>query len=215
MKNLDALYEQLVAADAKGDIQSAKQLQTEMKTLLSEDSPVAPTPPQQNVTNVDSLYEQLVEADAKGDIETAKQLQTQMRSLLSKEPENNNQPFSVNIKHKKDATMQTILHTKHFKFALIMRANQVEADRIQERWQDFTSKVRNEFIYHTATQNPQHIKIVRDGDKMYFTQSTTLEIDESDVKNLTKMFDTISADCPNSILSAIAKFRIAGVAAKI
>ena len=116
-----------------------------------------------------------------------------MGSLLSKEPENNNQPFSVNIKHKKDATMQTILHTKHFKFALIMRANQVEADRIQERWQDFTSKVRNEFIYHTATQNPQHITIVRDGDKMYFTQSTTLEIDESDVKILTKMCDTISS----------------------
>lgn len=92
MKNLDALYEQLVAADAKGDIQSAKQLQTEMRTLLSEDSSVATTPPQQNVTNVDSLYEQLVEADAKGDIETAKQLQTQMRSLLFKEPEVTEQP---------------------------------------------------------------------------------------------------------------------------
>ena len=100
--------------------------------------------------------------------------------------------FSVNITHKKDATIQTVLHTKHFKFALLMRANQVEVDRIQERWQDFTSKVRNDFIYHTATKNSQHIKIVRDGDRMYFTQSTTLEIDETDVKNLTKMFDTIS-----------------------
>ena len=37
MKNLDALYQQLVEADAKGDIQSAKQLQTEMKTLLFEE----------------------------------------------------------------------------------------------------------------------------------------------------------------------------------
>ncbi len=92
MKNLDALYEQLVAADAKGDIQSAKQLQSEMRTLLSEESSLAPTPPQQNPINVDSLYEQLVEADAKGDIETAKQLQTQMRSLLSKEPEVTEQP---------------------------------------------------------------------------------------------------------------------------
>jgi hypothetical protein len=92
MKNLDALYKQLVEADAKGDIQSAKQLQTEMKTLLFEDSSVAPTPPQQDVTNVDSLYEQLVEADAKGDVETAKQLQTQMRSLLFKEPVVTEQP---------------------------------------------------------------------------------------------------------------------------
>jgi len=92
MKNLDALYKQLVEADAKGDIQSAKQLQTEMKTLLFEDSSVAPTPPQQDATNVDSLYEQLVEADAKGDIETAKQLQTQMRSLLFKEPVVTEQP---------------------------------------------------------------------------------------------------------------------------
>lgn len=92
MKNLDALYKQLVEADAKGDIQSAKQLQTEMKTLLFEDSSVAPTPPQQDATNVNSLYEQLVEADAKGDIETAKQLQTQMRSLLFKEPVVTEQP---------------------------------------------------------------------------------------------------------------------------
>ena len=92
MKNLDALYQQLVEADAKGDIQSAKQLQTEMKTLLFEDSTVAPTPPPQNATNVDALYEQLVEADAKGDVETAKQLQTQMRSLLFKEPEVTEQP---------------------------------------------------------------------------------------------------------------------------
>jgi hypothetical protein len=101
--------------------------------------------------------------------------------------------FSVNVKHKKDETIQTILRTKHFKFALLMRANQAESDRLQERWQDFTSKVRDDFIYHAATKNPQHIKIVRDGDKMYFTQSTTIEIDETDVKNLTKMFDTISA----------------------
>jgi hypothetical protein len=92
MKNLDALYKQLVEADAKGDIQSAKQLQTEMKTLLSEDSSVAPTLPQQDATNVDSLYEQLVDADAKGDVETAKQLQTQMRSLLFKEPVVTEQP---------------------------------------------------------------------------------------------------------------------------
>lgn len=101
--------------------------------------------------------------------------------------------FSVNVKHKKDETIQTILRTKHFKFALLMRANQAESDRLQERWQDFTSKVRDDFIYHAATNNPQHIKVIRDGDKMYFTQSTTIEIDETDVKNLTKMFDTISA----------------------
>jgi hypothetical protein len=100
--------------------------------------------------------------------------------------------FSVNVTHKKDETIQTILKTKHFKFALIMRANQKESERLQERWQDFTTKVRDDFIYHTATKNPQHIKVVRDGDKMYFTQSTTLEIDETDVKNLTRMFDTIS-----------------------
>jgi len=100
--------------------------------------------------------------------------------------------FSVDVTHKKDQTIQTILKTKHFKFALIMRANKVESERLQERWQDFTSKIRDDFIYHTATTNPQHIKVVRDGDKMYFTQSTTLEIDETDVKNLTKMFDTIS-----------------------
>lgn len=92
MKNLDALYKQLVEADAKGDIQSAKQLQTEMKTLLFEEPSVAATPPQEDVTNVDSLYEQLVDADAKGDVETAKQLQAQMRSLLFKEPVATEQP---------------------------------------------------------------------------------------------------------------------------
>ena len=112
------------------------------------------------------------------------------------QPQAQSQPpsnYSVNVKHKKDETIQTVLQTKRFKFALLMRANQVEADRLQERWKDFTGNVRDDFIYHTATKSPQQIKVVRDGDKMYFTQSTTLEIDETDVKNLTKMFNTISA----------------------
>jgi len=118
--------------------------------------------------------------------------------------------FAVNVTHKKDETIQTILKTKHFKFALIMRANKVESERLQERWQDFTSKIRDDFIYHTATKNPQHIKVVRDGDKMYFTQSTTLEIDENDVKNLTKMFDTIS-----TTINDLHKTNITGLSPRI
>ena len=119
------------------------------------------------------------------------QSQPQPSSQPSSQPQSPSN-FSVNVTHKKDETIQTILKTKHFKFALIMRANKVESERLQERWQEFTSKTRDDFIYNTATKNPQHIKVVRDGDKMYFTQSTTLEIDETDVNNLTKMFDTIS-----------------------
>jgi len=118
--------------------------------------------------------------------------------------------FAVNVTHKKDETIQTILKTKHFKFALIMRANKVESERLQERWQDFTSKIRDDFIYHAATKNPQHIKVVRDGDKMYFTQSTTLEIDETDVKNLTKMFDTIS-----TTINDLHKTNITGLSPRI
>lgn len=118
--------------------------------------------------------------------------------------------FAVNVTHKKDETIQTILKTKHFKFALIMRANKVESERLQERWQDFTSKIRDDFIYHAATKNPQHIKVVRDGDKMYFTQSTTLEIDENDVKNLTKMFDTIS-----TTINDLHKTNITGLSPRI
>jgi len=118
--------------------------------------------------------------------------------------------FSVDVIHKKDETIQTILKTKHFKFALIMRANKVESERLQERWQDFTSNTRDNFIYHTATKNPQYIKVVRDGDKMYFTQSTTLEIDENDVKNLTKMFDTIS-----TTINDLHKTNITGLSPRI
>jgi hypothetical protein len=100
--------------------------------------------------------------------------------------------FSMNTKFKKDSTIQTILQTKHFRFALLMYATQAESDRIQERWQDFTGNTKDEFIYHTGTKHPQQIKVARDGDKMYFTQSTTIEIDDTDVQNLTKMFNNIS-----------------------
>ena len=116
--------------------------------------------------------------------------------------------FSMNTKFKKDATLQTILQTKHFRFALLMYATQVESDRIQERWQDFTGNTKDEFIYHTDTKHPQQIKVARDGDKIYFTQSTTIEIDDTDVKNLTKMFnnisDTIKATHKNQLVGLIA-----------
>ena len=99
---------------------------------------------------------------------------------------------SIETKFKKDETIQTFIRTKHFRFSLLMYATQKESDRLQERWQDFLTQTKDNFIYHTATKYPQQIKIIRDGDKMYFTQSTTIEIDETDIQDLTKMFNNIS-----------------------
>jgi hypothetical protein len=134
MKNLDALYEQLVEADAKGDIQSAKQLQTEMKTLLFAEPPVAAIPPQQDATNVDSLYEQLVEADAKGDVETAKQLQTQMRSLLFKEPVVTEQPKTTQPKEPEPpaAEPKTERLSKQQQIKTILKDLEQEADQVNQ-----------------------------------------------------------------------------------
>jgi len=102
--------------------------------------------------------------------------------------------FSLKTAFKRDATIQTILRTKHFRFALLMSATQVEIDRIQERWQDFLAKTNDEFVYHTGTKYSQIIKISRESpsNKLSFTQTSVIDIDDEDLDSLTRMFNEIS-----------------------
>ena len=99
--------------------------------------------------------------------------------------------LSLTSKFKKDETIQTVLKTKTFRFALLMHALPKEIERIQERWADFISKSKDSFVYVTTTRRPQTIKVEREGDKNYLTVTTKIELNDQDINSLTKMFEEI------------------------
>jgi carbonic anhydrase len=100
-------------------------------------------------------------------------------------------PLSLTSKFKKDETIQTVLKTKTFRFALLIQSIPKEIERIQERWVDFISKSKDSFIYVTTTRHPQTIRVEREGNQNYLTVSTKIEITNTDLQALTKMFDEI------------------------
>jgi hypothetical protein len=102
-----------------------------------------------------------------------------------------NDILSIKNKVKKDEILQTILHTKHFKFAFLMHANMSEIERVQERWSDFLLKSKDEFMYITTTRRPQTIKIFRDNEELFLSLSTKISINEDDLSSFTKMFNSM------------------------
>jgi hypothetical protein len=104
-----------------------------------------------------------------------------------------NDILSIKNKIKKDETLQTILHTKHFKFAFLMDAKLSEMERIQERWSDFLSNSKDDFVYITTTRRPQTIKIFRDNEELFLSLSTKIKINEDDLNSFTKMFNSMES----------------------
>jgi hypothetical protein len=70
-----------------------------------------------------------------------------------------------------------------------MKATKEEAQKLDEKWSNFTSNVSNEFVYFTDTRKtPQYIKISRNGDKLQLNVSTTIDLKENDIEKFTNMF---------------------------
>ena len=85
--------------------------------------------------------------------------------------------------------VQTIFNSPRFRFAFKMKATKEEAEKLNEKWTDFTSGVNDDFAYFTETNTtPQFIKVSRNGDKLTFNVSTTVTIEEEDIKKLSDMF---------------------------
>jgi hypothetical protein len=85
--------------------------------------------------------------------------------------------------------VQTIFNSPRFRFAFKMKATKEEAEKLNEKWTDFTSGTKDDFVYFTeTTTTPQYIKVSRNGDKLTFNVSTTMNIEEEDIKKLSDMF---------------------------
>lgn len=85
--------------------------------------------------------------------------------------------------------VETFFKSSRFRFAFKMKATQEEAEKLNDTWTDFTSNVTNEFLYFTDTpKSPQYIKISRNGDKLHFNVSTSIELEPADIGKLTDMF---------------------------
>jgi hypothetical protein len=70
-----------------------------------------------------------------------------------------------------------------------MKASKDEAEKLTDKWTDFTSGTKDEFVYYTDTQvSPQYIKITRVGEKMWLNVSTTMVLEKEDIGHLTNMF---------------------------
>jgi len=70
-----------------------------------------------------------------------------------------------------------------------MRATMEEAEKLNDRWTDFTSGIKDDFVYYTETQkSPQYIKVSRIGDKLQINVSTTMNMEKEDIGRLTDMF---------------------------
>ena len=94
--------------------------------------------------------------------------------------------------------VQTLFRCPRFRFAFKMKATKEESEKLNERWTDFTSGVKNDFVYYTDTNlSPQYIKVSRKGDKFTFDVSTTIDIEEDDIRKLTHMFATATAAIDN------------------
>jgi len=93
--------------------------------------------------------------------------------------------------------VQTIFQTPRFRFAFKMKATKEEGEKLTEKWTDFTSGVKDDFVYFTDTNvSPQYIKVSRNGDKLTFNVSTTMTLERDDIGKLTEMF-TKSTDAIN------------------
>jgi len=100
---------------------------------------------------------------------------------------------SIRTQYKKDTLIKTILKTDKYRISFQMRADKDEFRNLQIMWKDFISGARNTFIYNNTTKFPQEIKFLRLNDgSLQFTTSTTVNIDEDELKSFSKMFDTIS-----------------------
>ena len=85
--------------------------------------------------------------------------------------------------------VQTIFQTPRFRFAFKMKATKEEGEKLTEKWTDFTSGVKDDFVYFTDTNvSPQYIKVSRNGDKLTFNVSTTMNLEKEDIGRLTDMF---------------------------
>lgn len=98
---------------------------------------------------------------------------------------------SITTEFKKDTIIKTILKTSNFRFALQMKATKLESKRLNESWKDFITGVRDTFIFNNETKYPQYIKITRVNNRLQFSATTTVEMEEGDLAVLTKMFSKI------------------------
>ena len=58
-----------------------------------------------------------------------------------------------------------------------------------DRWTDFTSGTKDDFLYYTDTQKtPQYLKISRNGEKLSLEVSTKTSLEKEDIGELTNMF---------------------------
>jgi hypothetical protein len=100
---------------------------------------------------------------------------------------------SITTQYKKDTLIKTILKTNKYRISFQMRADKDEFRNLQIMWKDFISGARNTFIFNNTTKFPQEIKFLRLSDgSLQFSTSTTVNIDEDELKSFSKMFDTIS-----------------------
>jgi hypothetical protein len=100
---------------------------------------------------------------------------------------------SITTHYKKDTLIKTVLETEKYRIGFQMRADKDEFRNIETMWKDFITGARNTFTYNNSTKYPQEIKFIRLNDgSLHFTTSTTVIIDEDELKSFTKMFDTIS-----------------------
>lgn len=85
--------------------------------------------------------------------------------------------------------VQTVFQSPKFRFGFKMKATLEEAEKLNEKWTDFTSSAKEDFVYYTETQkSPQYIKISRNGDKLQINVSTTMILEKEDIGKLTDMF---------------------------
>jgi len=85
--------------------------------------------------------------------------------------------------------VETFFKSPRLRFAFKMKATKEEAQKLDEKWSNFTSNVSNEFVYFTDTRKtPQYIKISRNGDKLQLNVSTTIDLKENDIEKFTNMF---------------------------
>ena len=109
-----------------------------------------------------------------------------MGSLISKKT-------SIKTQYKKDTLIKTVLKTEKYRISFQMKADKDEFRNLETMWKDFITGARNTFTYNNSTKYPQEIKFIRLNDgSLQFTTSTTVNIDEDELKSFTRMFDTIS-----------------------
>ena len=109
-----------------------------------------------------------------------------MGSLISKKT-------SIKTQYKKDTLIKTVLKTEKYRISFQMKADKDEFRNLETMWKDFITGARNTFTYNNSTKYPQEIKFIRLNDgSLQFTTSTTVHIDEDELKSFTRMFDTIS-----------------------